>query len=102
MPSPNTWTYLTPLIPNFRPELSSHRGTHWTPPCPITRSMLNELGIPIQFAHPENHQANPVERFHQTLYAFVKSPRQEGETCLISGIRTAVMLYNASIHTSLG
>ena len=58
----------------------------------LSRSMLNELGIPIRFAHPENHQANPVERFHQTLYALVKSLRQEGETRLISGIRTAVML----------
>ena len=68
----------------------------------LTQSMLNELGIPIRFAHRENHQANPVERFHQTLYALVKSLRQEGETRLILGIWTAVMLYNVSIHSSLG
>ena len=64
----------------------------------LTQSMLNELGIPIRFAHPENHQANPVERFHQTLYAFVKSLRQEGENCLISGVRTAVMLYGFTVQ----
>ena len=29
----------------------------------LTQNMLNELGIPIRFAYPENHQANPVERF---------------------------------------
>ena len=65
----------------------------------LTQSMLNKLGIPICFAHPENHQANPVERFHQTLYALVKSLQQEGETHMKL---TAVMLYNASIHSSLG
>ena len=51
---------------------------------------------------PENHQANPLERFHRTLYGLVKSLRQEGETNFISGVRTAVMLYNGSIHASLG
>ena len=68
----------------------------------LTWSMLNKLGIPIRFAHPDNHQANPVERFHQTLYALVKSLRQEGEIQLISWIWTAVMLYNASMHASPG
>jgi len=51
---------------------------------------------------PENHQANPLERFHRTLYNLVKSLRQEGETNFLSGVRTAVMLYNGSIHASLG
>ena len=66
----------------------------------LTRSMLNELGIPICFAHLENHQANLVERFHQTLYALVKSLWQEGETRLILGIQTALMLYNQSWRDS--
>ena len=64
--------------------------------------MLSELGIPNRFAQLKNHQANPVERFHQTLYALVKSLQQEWETRLISGIRNVVMLYNDSIHSSLG
>ena len=32
----------------------------------------------------------------------MKSLRQEGETNFLSGVQTAVMLYNSSVHTSLG
>ena len=56
----------------------------------------------MKLGTPENHQSNPLERFHRTLYSLVKSLRQEGETNFLSGVRTAVMLYNGSVHASLG
>ena len=48
----------------------------------LIRNLWNELGVWVRFAHMENHKANPVERFHQTLYSLVKSLRQEGEARL--------------------
>ena len=78
----------------------SDQGTEFT--ARLTRSLFQELGVCAKLGTPENHQANPLERFHRTLYGLVKGLRQEGETNFISGVRTAVMLYNGSIHASLG
>ena len=78
----------------------SDQGAEFT--ARLTRNLFQELGVHAKLGTPENHQANPLERFHRTLYSLVKSLRQEGETNFLSGVRTAVMLYNGSIHTSLG
>ena len=78
----------------------SDRGTEFT--ARLTQNLFQELGIQVKLGTPENHQANPIERFHRTLYDLVKSLRQEGETNFLSGVRTAVMLYNGSVHSSLG
>ena len=78
----------------------SDRGTEFT--ARLTQNLFQELGIQVKLGTPENHQSNPLERFHRTLYDLVKSLRQEGETNFLSGVRTAVMLYNSSVHTSLG
>ena len=78
----------------------SDRGTEFT--ARLTQNLFQELGIQVKLGTPDNHQSNPLERFHRTLYDLVKSLRQEGETNFLSGVRTAVMLYNSSVHTSLG
>ena len=43
------------------------------------------------FGWAENHQSNPVERFHQTLYKMINSLRSEGEDNFVEGVKTAVM-----------
>jgi transposase InsO family protein len=78
----------------------SDQGTEFT--ARLTQNLFQELGVHAKLGTPDNHQANPLERFHRTLYGLVKSLRQEGETNFVSGVRTAVMLYNGSIHASLG
>ena len=45
---------------------------------------------------PENHQANPIERLHRTLWAMCQSQRLEGQTSWRSAVKTAVSLYNQS------
>ena len=32
-----------------------------------TRGLLRDLGCEVKWTQPENHQSNPVERFHRTL-----------------------------------
>lgn len=78
----------------------SDRGAEFT--SKLTQNLFKELGVQVKLGTPENHQSNPLERFHRTLYSLVKSLRQEGETNFLSGVRTAVMLYNGSVHASLG
>ena len=78
----------------------TNKGAEFT--TTLTCSLFRNLGNPTRFTHLENHQANPVECFHQTLYALVKSLGQEGEAQFISIVRTAVMLKNASVHSTLG
>ena len=61
---------------------------------------MGERGIPKtfhadngSFGWAEDHQSNPVERFHQTLYKMINSLRSEGEDNFIEGVKNAVMLY---------
>ena len=61
-----------------------------------------KLGSHFSFGWAENHQSNPIERFHQTLYKLVNSLRAEGESNFIEGVKTAVMLYNGAKHMSTG
>ena len=56
----------------------SDRGAEFT--ARLTQNLFQELGVQVKLGTPENHQANPLERFHHTLYSLVKSLRQEGET----------------------
>ena len=77
----------------------SDQGTEFT--ARLTRNLFQELGVQANLGTPENHQTNLVERFHSTLYSLVTSLRQEVETNFLSRVRTAVMLYNGSVHASL-
>ena len=53
----------------------------------IAQQLYNKLGIHFSFGWAENHQSNPVERFHQTLYKLVNSLRAEGESNFIGGVK---------------
>ena len=63
----------------------------------IAQQLYNKLGIHFSYGWAENHQSNPVERFHQT-YKLVNSLKAEGESNFVEGVKTAVILYNQPSH----
>ena len=48
--------------------------TSWT-----TRGLLRDLGVEVKCVSVDNHQKNPVERVHRTLWAMCRSQRVDGE-----------------------
>ena len=68
----------------------------------LSQMCYKQLGIEIHFAVADNHQSNPIERFHRTLWNLIKAVRKGGENNLMDAVRTAVMTYNGSKHASTG
>ena len=68
----------------------------------MAHQLYNKLGIHFSFGWAENHQSNPVERFHRTLYNLLISLRAEGESNFVEGVKTAVIFYNEAKHSSTG
>jgi hypothetical protein len=93
----NTWVKGAGGIPK---TFHADNGKEFT--AHIAQQLYNKLGIHFSFGWAENHQSNPVERFHQTLYKLINSLRAEGENNFIEGVKTAVMLYNGAKHLSTG
>ena len=52
--------------------------------------------------HPYNHQSNPVERFHRTLWSLLRAKMANGERDLEKSIPAITLAYNSSIHASTG
>lgn len=67
-----------------------------------TRGLLRDLGVEIKWVSVDNHQTNPVERIHRTLWAMCRSQRVDGERSWRSAVRTALSIYNQSVHSSTG
>ena len=40
---------------------------------------LKKIGVNIKISAPYNHQSNPVERFHRTLWNLVRAKMANGE-----------------------
>ena len=76
------------------------RGTEFT--AMIAQAMYSKLGVHFQFGHSDNHQSNPLERFHRTLWSLIRNLRAEGEDDWVSAVETAAWLYNQSRHSSTG
>jgi hypothetical protein len=93
----NTWVKGAGGIPK---TFHADNGKEFT--AHIAQQLYNKLGIHFSFGWAENHQSNPVERFHQTLYKLINSLRAEGENNFVEGVKTAVMLYNGAKHLSTG
>ena len=66
----------------------------------IAQAMYSMLGV--QFGHSDNHQSNPLERFHRTLCSLIWNLRAEGEDNWVSVVETAAWLYNQTRHSSTG
>ena len=45
----------------------------------LLKNLLNALDVNIKIGFSHNHQSNPVERFHRTLWALLKAKRANGE-----------------------
>ena len=81
-------------------KIYSDRGREFT--AKIGRSLFEKMGVEVLYGHPDNHQSNPVERFHRTLYELAKGVRREGGNNLLSNFRTACMVYNGNRHGATG
>ena len=93
----NTWLKGAGGIPkSFRTDNGKEFTTH------MARQLYNKLEIHFTFWWAENHQSNPIERFHRTLHTLINSLRVEGEDNFIKCAKAAVMLYNGAPHSSTG
>ena len=52
--------------------------------------------------HPYNHQANPVERFHRTLWNLLRAKMANGERDWEHALPSIILAYNAARHASTG
>ena len=58
----------------------------------IAQAMYSKLEVHFQFGHSDNHQSNPLERFHRTLWSLIRNLRAEGEDNWVSAVETAAWL----------
>ena len=93
----NTWVKEAGGIPK---TFHTDNGKEFT--AHMAQQLYNKLSIHFSFGWAENHQSNPVERFHRTLYNLFISLRAEGESNFVEGVKTAVMFYNEAKHSSTG
>ena len=77
-----------------------NQGREWT--YRTTRGMLRDLGVEVKWVPVNNHQSNPVDRLHWTLWAMCRSQRLGGERSWRSAVKTAISLYNQYPHSSTG
>ena len=61
---------------------------------------MSALDVKIKVDTPYNHQLNPIEHFHRTLWALLKAKKSNGEMDLEIGLPTLILCYNATQHFS--
>ena len=64
--------------------------------------MMLKMGFWIKISAPYNHQSNPVERFHRTLWNLLWAKMGNGEQDWEKSIPAIELSYNSSIHASAG
>ena len=47
-------------------SIRTDAGTEFT--SSLLTNMMQKMGVHVKVMHPYNHQSNPVERFHRTLW----------------------------------
>ena len=52
--------------------------------------------------HPYNHQSNPVEQFHRTLWNLLRAKLANGERDWEHALPSITLAYNAAGHASTG
>ena len=67
---------------------------------PCKKNLLNALDVKIKIGFSHNHQSNPVERFHRTLWALLKAKKANGENDWEKSLPTLMLAYNATQHLS--
>ena len=66
----------------------------------LLKNLLNALDVNIKIGFSHNHQSNPVERFHRTLWALLKAKKANGENDWEKSLPTLILAYNATQHFS--
>ena len=66
----------------------------------LLKNMLEGLDINIKVGYAHNHQSNPVERFHRTLWALLRAKKMNGDSDWERSLPTLLLAYNATQHNS--
>ena len=66
------------------------------------QNMMKRLGVQVKVGTQYNHQSNPVERFHKTLWALLRGKMSNGEQDWEKSLPSVELAYNASVHASTG
>ena len=66
----------------------------------LLKNLLKDLDVNIKIGFRHNHQSNPVERFHRTLWALLKTKEANGEDDWEKSLPTLILAYNATQHYS--
>ena len=66
----------------------------------LLKTLLNSLDVNIKIGYSHNHQSNPVERFHRTLWALLRAKKANGEYDWEKSLPTLILAYNATQHYS--
>ena len=62
--------------------------------------MLEGLDVNIKVGYAHNHQSNPVERFHRTLWALLRAKKMNGVSDWERSLPALLLAYNATQHNS--
>ena len=68
----------------------------------LLSNMMLKMGLRIKISAPYNHQSNPVERFHRTLWNLLRAKMANGEQDWKKSIPAIELAYNSSKHVSTG
>jgi len=66
----------------------------------LFKSLLKKFDANIKIGFSHNHQSNPVERFHRTLWALLKAKKANGENDWEKSLPTLILAYNSTQHFS--
>ena len=80
--------------------IHSDNGTEFT--AEVFKTLMEELQIRKTFTPPYNAQSNPVERFHRTLNAFMRTSVQRDDLQWHKMLASLMLAYNSKVHVSTG
>ena len=66
----------------------------------LFKSLLKKFEVNVKVGFSHNHQSNPVERFHRTLWALLKAKKANGENDWEKSLPTLILAYNSTQHFS--
>ena len=61
----------------------------------LLKSMLEGMDVKIKVGYAHNHQSNPVERFHRTLWALWRAKKINGDSDWERSLPALLLAYNA-------
>ena len=92
----NRWIALFGTPDSIRTDAGSEFNNN------LLANMMLKMGVRVKIMFPYNHQSNPVERFHRTLWCLLRSKLANGEQDWEKSIPAVELAYNSSINASTG